>query len=78
MARALHLEETAPQVKGNFMQSKALKTAVTLVLGVAFSMVTTTARADESAVESARAMVKAAPGSSEASFAYGKALRRAS
>lgn len=59
------------------MQSKALKTAVTLVLGVAFSMVATTASADESAVESARAVVKAAPGSSEASFAYGKALRRA-
>ena len=59
------------------MQSTAVKTALALVLGVAFSMAATPARAQESGVDAARDKAKAAPASVEASLAYGEALRRA-
>jgi tetratricopeptide (TPR) repeat protein len=59
------------------MQSTALKTALGLVLGVAFSMAATPAGAQESGVDAARDKAKATPMSVEASLAYGEALRRA-
>jgi tetratricopeptide (TPR) repeat protein len=59
------------------MQSTALKTALALVLGVAFSMAAAPAGAQESGVDAARERAKAAPMNVEASLAYGQALRRA-
>lgn len=59
------------------MQSTALKTALGLVLGVAFSMAAVPAGAQESGVAAARDKSRAAPMSVEASLAYGQALRRA-
>ena len=53
------------------------KTALALVLGVAFSMATGSAHAQESGLDAARDQAKAAPASGEASLAYGRALRRA-
>jgi tetratricopeptide (TPR) repeat protein len=59
------------------MHSTAVKSALALVLGVAFSMSASIAGAQESALDAARDKVKAAPMSAEASLAYGQALRRA-
>lgn len=59
------------------MQSAAVKKALGLVLGVAFSMAATNARAQESGLDAARDKAKATPMSAEASLAYGQALRRA-
>jgi tetratricopeptide (TPR) repeat protein len=59
------------------MHSTAVRTSLALVLGVAFSMASASAGAQESAVEPARDKTKAAPMSAEASLAYGFALRRA-
>jgi tetratricopeptide (TPR) repeat protein len=58
------------------MHSTAVKKALALVLGVAFSMASPSAGAQESAVDAARDKAKAAPMSAEASLAYGSALRR--
>ncbi len=59
------------------MHSTAVKPALALVLGVAISMASAPAGAQESAVDAARDKSKAAPMSVEASLAYGFALRRA-
>jgi tetratricopeptide (TPR) repeat protein len=59
------------------MHSTAVRTALALVLGVAFSMAATPAGAQESGVDAARDKARAAPMSAEASLAYGQALRRA-
>ena len=59
------------------MQSAAIKTALALVMGVAFTMAATPAGAQESGVDAARDKAKAAPMSVEASLAYGQTLRRA-
>ena len=59
------------------MQSAAFKTALALVLGVAFTMAAAPASAQESSVDAARDKAKAAPMSVEASLGYGEALRRA-
>lgn len=59
------------------MHSTAMKSALALVLGVAFSMAATPAGAQESGLDAAREKVKAAPANVEAALAYGQALRRA-
>ncbi|MDB5215653.1 MAG: domain protein putative component of TonB system, partial [Myxococcaceae bacterium] len=59
------------------MHSTAVRTALALVLGVAFSMAATPAGAQESGVDAARDKARAAPMSADASLAYGQALRRA-
>ena len=59
------------------MRFAPIKTALALVLGVAFSMSAGTAGAQASAADAARDRAKAAPTSGEASLAYGQALRRA-
>jgi tetratricopeptide (TPR) repeat protein len=59
------------------MRSTSVKTALALVVGVAFSMTAAPASAQESGVDVARDKAKAAPTSVEASLAYGQALRRA-
>jgi tetratricopeptide (TPR) repeat protein len=62
------------------MRSTAVKKAVALVLGVAFTMAASSpqlASAQESGVAEAQAKAKATPMSPEASLAYGQALRRA-
>lgn len=59
------------------MHSTAVKKALALVLGVAFTIAAAPAGAQESGVDAASARAKAAPTSVEASLAYGQALRRA-
>lgn len=59
------------------MHFAAVKTALALVLGVAFTMATAHAGAQESGLDTARDQAKAAPANLEASLAYGQALRRA-
>ena len=78
--RAAWCSSNASLVKGFLMQSAAFKTALGLVLGVAFSMAATPAEAQESGLDAARDTrdkAKATPTSVDASLAYGHALRRA-
>jgi tetratricopeptide (TPR) repeat protein len=77
MARTLLQQPRVALAKGIFMRSTAVKTALSLVLGVAFSMASAPAGAQESGVDAARDKAKAAPASVDASLAYGQALRRA-
>jgi tetratricopeptide (TPR) repeat protein len=59
------------------MRFAPIRTGIALVLGVAFSMAVSPARAQESGIEAARDKAKAAPMSGEAALGYGQALRRA-